>query len=205
MVQFDHKKIKWILFDLSGVIVPFTFMKTEGYEYKSRFFRSEELERIFYGEEYKSYMCGMLSHEQVTERYIKKKHLDLTVEEFNELFKNDQRPMEGMLDLCSELSKKYKLALATNEGNINMKYKVEGSGVMPYLTKIVPSYILRVVKPDARFYTKLLKRIDAKPQECIFIDDAKRNVDAAEKVGIKSLLFTNTEKLKTDLVQLHIL
>jgi HAD superfamily hydrolase (TIGR01509 family) len=201
----NSQPISWILFDLSGVLVPFTFVRRQWYEYKSRFFEAKELEGIFYDKDYAACMKGELSHEQAVGRYIHKKHIDLTVDEFNELIHNDQQPMEGMVELLQTLAPLYKIAVATNEGKVTMQYKIEASGAIPYLTKIVPSYLLRSLKPEKDFYVKLLSRIHARPEECIFIDDTKRNIEAAELLGIRSILFTNTKQLESDLVQLQIL
>lgn len=201
----NSQPISWILFDLSGVLVPFTFVRRQWYEYKSRFFEAKQLEGIFYDKDYTSCMKGELSHEQAVERYIRKHKLDLTVDEFNEMVKADQLPMEGMEAILKQLEPKYKIALATNEGKINMMYKVEASGALPYLTKIVPSYLIRELKPDKLFYLKLLKHIKAQPEECFFIDDTKKNVDAANALGIKSVLFTSVKQLSADLSLHHIL
>lgn len=205
MVDNNFQNIKWMLFDLSGVLVPFTFVHKQWYQYKSRYFEAKDLERVFSDKDYMSYMKGELSHEQAISRYIQKKHLDLSVDEFNELVKLDQRPMEGMVDLLKKLEKKYKIALATNEGKVTMMYKIEASGLLPYVTKIVPSYLLRELKPDKQYFLKLLTHIKAKPQECFFIDDTKKNVDAAISLGIRSVVFTTTQKLINDLAANNLL
>ncbi len=113
--------------------------------------------------------------------------------------------MEGMVDLLIKLGKKYKIALATNEEKVTMMYKIEASGALPYLTKIVPSYLLRELKPDRQYFLKLLAHIKAKPQECFFIDDTKKNVDAAINLGIRGVVFTTTQKLINDLAAYNLL
>lgn len=41
-----------------------------------------------------------------------------------------------------------------------------------------------------------------KANEVLFIDDNQINVESAEKLGIKSLLFTTVDQLKTDIKRL---
>ena len=44
-------------------------------------------------------------------------------------------------------------------------------------------------KPDPEIYKIALEKMDAKPSECIFIDDDPLRVEAAEKLYITSILF----------------
>lgn len=54
-------------------------------------------------------------------------------------------------------------------------------------------------KPFADIYLKLLDRYNVKAAEAIFIDDNGRNIDAAQKLGIKSIHFQNPEQLIKEL------
>src|SRR3989344_1803427 len=53
-----------------------------------------------------------------------------------------------------------------------------------------------VKKPDPRIYLKTCERLGVKPEKCVFIDDDQKNLEGAEKVGMKSLFFTNVETLE---------
>jgi HAD superfamily hydrolase (TIGR01509 family) len=61
-----------------------------------------------------------------------------------------------------------------------------------------------MAKPDPRIYRYVLKKMDIKPSEAIFVDNLKRNTNGAEKVGIKSIQFINYRKLVKDLKKLKI-
>ena len=49
------------------------------------------------------------------------------------------------------------------------------------------------IKPAPEIYRILLEKYDLVPGECVFFDDMPENVAAAEKEGIKSILFTTAE------------
>lgn len=51
------------------------------------------------------------------------------------------------------------------------------------------SFNLGLLKPDVAIYKMVLKELGVQAEEVIFIDDKKRNTDAAESVGIKSIVF----------------
>ncbi len=199
------KTIEWILCDVSGVIIAPTLKNPNGYTVETRYFSQEQLEGMYTAKEYTNYMLGYISHEQFIGKYLKQHKLDLSVSEFDELFKKDVVPTEGMETLFQTLEKKYKIALATNEGKMLMKYKVEGSGLVQYLSKVIPSYLLREIKPHSNFFKKTLNIIGAQPDECIFIDDMKQNCDAASSLGIKSIQFKDAKQLEAKLTTLHIL
>jgi putative hydrolase of the HAD superfamily len=57
-----------------------------------------------------------------------------------------------------------------------------------------------MIKPEKEIYLATLNLLKVKSEEEIFIDDRQKNVDGGESVGIKSLLFTTTKKLREDLI-----
>ncbi len=52
-------------------------------------------------------------------------------------------------------------------------------------------------KPDTAIYQYVLKHIDAKASECLFIDDKTVNTNAAEELGIKSHQYTDLPSLQS--------
>jgi putative hydrolase of the HAD superfamily len=73
---------------------------------------------------------------------------------------------------------------------------------LPWLGRFdvqVWSYQLRIAKPDAAIYRHVLKQLGTRPEETLFIDDKQVNVDAANALGMKGVLFTNVDQLRADL------
>lgn len=54
---------------------------------------------------------------------------------------------------------------------------------------IFASYDLGLLKPDRRIYQTVLRKLDAAPQETIFVDDKPANVLAAQDIGIHGIVF----------------
>ncbi len=65
---------------------------------------------------------------------------------------------------------------------------------------LVWSYQLGMAKPDPAIYRHLLKELGTRPEETLFIDDRQVNIDAANAMGIKGVLFTDIDRLRADLV-----
>jgi HAD superfamily hydrolase (TIGR01509 family) len=56
-----------------------------------------------------------------------------------------------------------------------------------------------LIKPDIAIYEKHSRDFDLSPAHTLFIDDAPANVEGARLAGWNAVLFTDPEKLKTDL------
>ena len=54
-------------------------------------------------------------------------------------------------------------------------------------------------KPFPEIYKLSLKNLGVLPEEAIFIDDRQKNIDGAEAVGIKSILYKDLNDLKLKL------
>ena len=65
---------------------------------------------------------------------------------------------------------------------------------------LVWSFQLRMAKPDPAIYRYTLKELGAEAEETLFIDDRAVNVEAANAMGMKGLVFTTADQLRADLI-----
>lgn len=63
----------------------------------------------------------------------------------------------------------------------------------------------RIVKPDPEIFHILLRRNDIAAERAVFIDDVSKNIDAANALGIRGILFTSPDDLEGELVALQLL
>lgn len=63
----------------------------------------------------------------------------------------------------------------------------------------------RVAKPDPAVFALLVGRFGLEPSSTVFVDDRQVNVDAAERAGLRGLLFTDPATLCRDLSRLGLL
>jgi 2-haloacid dehalogenase len=54
-------------------------------------------------------------------------------------------------------------------------------------------------KPDERIYQILLERTGRKPGDCLFIDDTRVNIEAAQKLGFQTIWYRDPEQLRREL------
>lgn len=101
-------------------------------------------------------------------------------------------PMEGLCNL-EKLRENYHLGLLSNTNPFIMGYTrssrfcTEGRRITDFLDTFYCSYEMGVCKPNAEIYTKAIEMGGYKLEETLFVDDSKKNIEAAESVGIKGL------------------
>jgi len=100
---------------------------------------------------------------------------------------------------------KYKIYALTNRSAETFPVALERYEFLHWFDGIVVSGAEKMRKPTPEFYQVLLDRYNVKAEEALFIDDNKRNVLAAEKLGIKSIHFISAEQLKDELSMLEII
>jgi HAD superfamily hydrolase (TIGR01509 family) len=101
----------------------------------------------------------------------------------------------------------YKIGIISNtSGMIFRRYQENlfDANLENLFDEIIISSEVGQLKPDKGIYEIALKRINVKPTEAIMIDDSKRNLDGASKLGIHTIYFENNELLKKDLAKLGV-
>lgn len=64
---------------------------------------------------------------------------------------------------------------------------------------IVLSGEVKLLKPDTRIFEVLLQKVGRPAQECLFVDDALKNIEAAQTLGFQTHYFQTPERLEAEL------
>lgn len=92
------------------------------------------------------------------------------------------------LDLLEKLrTQGYHIYMLSNTNDLHWKHIEKTNFPKPateYFDGIYLSHELKMAKPDSCIYEEVLKRIGVPAEECLFIDDAQINCDAAKELGI---------------------
>ncbi len=66
-----------------------------------------------------------------------------------------------------------------------------------HLLKLVDDIVISaeegLVKPEPEIYLLAALRLSTLPERCIFVDDLPENIQTAENLGMRGVLFTDTE------------
>jgi HAD superfamily hydrolase (TIGR01509 family) len=202
---------KYIVFDFGGVIMNFGHDAGEG---KKTTGIPGDLSRIFNisldkaEEIWREHKVSLIKGLESPRNFIDKinAHLGLSVDpeiaikywEEGYALKRENINWE-LVELIKQLKSSYKILLLSDAINLNRgkdKWIIELDDLFD---QIYRSYETHTQKPDEKAYLNMLEKIPANGSECLFIDDVQANVDGGNSVGIKSLLYTELEKLRKDL------
>nr|MBN1229274.1 HAD family phosphatase [Anaerolineae bacterium] len=105
-----------------------------------------------------------------------------------------------MRDLLYQLRSNYRLAILSNSSRRNFtEYISVRRGLFGLFEVILSSAEEGVAKPSPEFYHTVLRRLAIQPEQALFIDDLRRNTDAAEALRIPSIQFTGPASLREEL------
>ncbi len=115
------------------------------------------------------------------------------------------KEVPGMVQLLTDLKQSgYPIYGLTNWSDETMQDEFKRWDIFRLVDDMVVSGREKILKPDPALYNCLLTRFNLKPEECVFIDDNQKNVDAAERMGIHALHFEGAEKLRAALKEMDV-
>ncbi|MDJ0923285.1 MAG: HAD family phosphatase [Acidimicrobiia bacterium] len=113
--------------------------------------------------------------------------------------------IEGTVAILARLKAAgYELHALTNWSAQTFPIARERYDFLDWFETITVSGEEKVIKPDARIFEILLDRIGHKAGDCVFIDDAVRNVTAAAELGFDTIRFESPQQLDVDLAKLGV-
>ena len=121
--------------------------------------------------------------------------------ELEEAYKNkpEHEYNNKLIDfIASELKNKYKVSLLSNVG----PDQVCDMAHLSIFDDKVLSCEVDLVKPEPEIYILAAKRLGIKPEECIFVDDNTENVEAAKKVGMNGIIYSDFQNFMVEINEL---
>lgn len=98
------------------------------------------------------------------------------------------------LQALRQLRKRYKTYILSNtnplmfEGVIARNFAQEGLDVNAYFDGVTVSYLAHSNKPDRKIFDYAIATMGIVPEETLFFDDGQENLDAASRLGFKTVL-----------------
>jgi HAD superfamily hydrolase (TIGR01509 family) len=112
-------------------------------------------------------------------------------------------PKEETIDLILKLKEKgHELYILSNMHHASMDYLDETHDFFELFEAKVASCRVNLIKPEAAIYQYLLTENNLIPEETIFIDDMKENVEAAAREGIHPIHFKSASQCEEELKSL---
>jgi putative hydrolase of the HAD superfamily len=192
-MKIDLKKFDALIFDLGGVILDINpdltwdaFKKIASPEYKQQFIPNGLLRDFETG---KIHMAAFIDRINV-----------LLGTQLNEIqFKAawnamllDYKPMR--IEKIKTLKQSHKLFLLSNTNSIHFNFFSQklineyGLSFTDLFNTVYVSHEIGLIKPDLAIFKTVLSQQNLNPQHTLFIEDTQENAEAAQKLGIQTLV-----------------
>ena len=199
----QYNNISTLIFDLGGVIVDLDLAKCIQ-NFKDLGLENIEQYLSNFGQKdfFMQFEKGQIGIPAFRNEIRKLAGIELTDAQIDEAWCSflTQIPVEK-LHLLSELKKKYRLLMLSNTNPLHIQtavaaeFRKTGKTMQDFFDKCYLSYEMGMVKPDVEIFEALLTDAQLKAEECLFLDDGKKNIDTAAALGIQTYWVKPNENL----------
>lgn len=189
--------IKHIIFDLGGVIIKHS--QTINEDILTQIFGiSLEQATNDWNKLKGKLIMGKLNSLDFITQLRAKYHQKTSLEELHRLwiylYEKEARDIDKiLLAAVDELIKTYPVYLFTDTLDSHDAFNLK-RGIYEHFTAVFKSHDLGVTKNDVKSFQMVLDRINANPEECLFIDDSPKHIATAIKLGFKTVLYTQRKE-----------
>ena len=180
---------KLYIFDMGGVLIHNADVFPQVISYL-RITREEFFN--FAGKNLKKFYDGRISTDEFWARFSRRYGRKIEEDLFSKFF-NPSLDREAV-NLVMQLKDSSRVVCGTNTFDPHYDYLLS-QGYYDIFNAVFSSNKIGVSKPDPYFYTYILRNEGIKPENAFFVDDTEANVLSASKMGITSILYTDSNSL----------
>ncbi len=126
---------------------------------------------------------GELSVKEFESRIAKKFLLDINRISWRAFYLNEMKPWKNILGYVNQLNRSYKTAILTNVDAQRYKNTKRLLSRVKF-NYMFPSCQFGIVKPNPKIFNMVFKKTRIKPNRILFVDDNKKNIEVAKKLGV---------------------
>ena len=114
-------------------------------------------------------------------------------------------PNEDVCQLVPTLKPRYRLFVLSNTNDMHSRwFRRLFAGTLAHFDGLFFSHEIGMRKPEIGIYEHALRRMECRPNECVFIDDLPANIAAARAGGWHGIVYTDFAALRSSLSELRI-
>jgi putative hydrolase of the HAD superfamily len=197
----EKTQIKAVIFDMGGV-----FLRTEDRQPRLRLAEKYGLtpqgieSLVFDSETHHLAEKGILTAEDHWQSVGKQLHLDAEQSrEFRQQFFAGDRLDRDLLAWISSLRSQFRTAMLSNAWSDLRQVLSRMGGVLECFDQVFISSEVGMAKPDPKIFQHVLTNLQVSPDEAVFTDDFKHNIEGAAAVGIHAVHFLSPEQARREI------
>lgn len=165
---------------------------------------AERFEQLYWADRH-AYDEGKLTGVTFWEKFVRDSGLAIASSDLAELNRLDARMWTTQNPAMVAWQQKLKAhglrtAILSNMGDSVLESIERAYAWIQGFDVLVWSFQLGMAKPDPAIYRHTLERLGTSPEETLFVDDKRVNIDAARALGLMAMEFTTPERLREDLI-----
>jgi putative hydrolase of the HAD superfamily len=187
--------IRAVFFDFGGVIMR-TEYQAPRQKLAERFNMDyDEIDRaVFNSESARRASLGEITEDEHWSAVLKRfKQPASEMQAFRDNFFGGDVIDHHLVEYIGSLRGKFHTGLISNAWS-GLREFITSKNLIGLFDTVIISAEVGVVKPSARIYEIALEQAKVSAGETVFIDDMPANIEACEKVGMKGVLFNDSEK-----------
>ena len=199
-------KFRAIIFDIGGVLIGMNVSHAIDGLAGDRSLSPQEIwSTLLKDPRWPDWQEGRITPRDWHQYLVKRLGSKLSFEQFVEVWNRalDPEPIQdhGFLEM---LSKKYRLAVLSNTDPVHVAYMERTYGFLGFFPARIYSCRVGTRKPSPLIYKEALQACKVRAEAAIYIDDVAEYAQAAERLGMRSIVFRSTEQLQSDLRMLGV-
>ena len=199
--------IDTIIFDIGNVILPFDFGIFVSKFAEISGFGNEYITQVYFGSGLKEKMDkGKIGKYDFYRKSCKALKIKIDYEEFEKIWSNIFTEDKKVTELIRFLKKEgYYLILFSDTDEIHYEYFRNEYDFTSLFDKEILSFKTGYLKTEEQAYPVLIENLKSLPENAVFIDDKRENLNAASVYNVKCIHFAGFDSLKKDLSLMGVL
>jgi beta-phosphoglucomutase family hydrolase len=116
-------------------------------------------------------------------------------EVYRKLYRNEIKPLNGLVELLKKLKSDNKLvAIASSAPISKIDFVLDSLSIRLYFDVIVDVSMVKNSKPDPEIYLKAADLLNVNPSKCLVFEDSHSGIKAALSAGMNVIAIATTHK-----------
>lgn len=176
-----------LLFDVGGVLVQLSGVRTILGWLDHRLTEPQFWHRWLQSPSVRQFETGRIDEDAFARGVIAEFELTVPPERFLESFAGWPTGLfPGTLELLERIPARYRRALLSNSNSLHWPRIVGEMQLGPQFDQQFVSHLMGRIKPDPAAFEHVLETLGCAPEEVLFFDDNRLNIDTAQALGMRA-------------------